>query len=252
MTLREVFSLFSGEKHAAKAGAEYVRTVVDGVQGQGFQYVIVTTHPNFDKYGRESFQIPQGVGFLNPGDDQIRLRNHGISLFAQDDWRILSKLMMNVGLRYDHDSKFKDSNNLAPRLGINWSPDAKTVVRANFGLYYDRYRLGIAEAVPSLGGFNGRTLVEIDYPRLAVDAGLPLARSLGAIAVALKDPLFINNKFNIPAGTVVTRDNVQQLTGMTPDEFLAALLAILFRFLEFSGEGDIRSLRCELELGLSD
>jgi outer membrane receptor for ferrienterochelin and colicin len=226
VTLREVFSIFSGEKHAAKAGAEYVRTVVDGVQGQGFQYVIVTTHPNFDKYGRESFQIPQGVGFFNPGDDQIRLRNDGISLFAQDDWRVLSKLMLNLGLRYDHDSKFKD-NNVAPRVGINWSPDSKTVVRANFGLYYDRYRLGIAEAVPSLGGFNGRTLVEIDYPRLAVDAGLPLARSLGAIANFLKDPLFINNKFNIPAGTVVTRDNVQQLTGMSPDDFLAALRTFL-------------------------
>ena len=227
VTLREAFSLFSGEKHAAKVGAEYVRTVVDGVQGQGFQYVIVTTHPNFDKYGRESFQIPQGVGFLNPGDDQIRLRNSGISLFAQDDWRILSKLMMNVGLRYDYDSKFKDSNNFAPRLGFNWSPDAKTVVRANFGIYYDRYRLGIAEAVPSLGGFNGRTLVEVDYPRLTVDAGLGLARSLAAIAIFLKDPNFINTQFNIPVGTVVTSGNVQQLTGLTPDQFLSALRTFL-------------------------
>jgi carboxypeptidase family protein/TonB-dependent receptor-like protein len=226
VTLRESFSFFSGEKHAAKAGAEFMRTVVDGVQGQGFQYVIVTTHPNFDKYGRESFQIPQGVGFFNPGDDQIRLRNNGISLFAQDDWRVLSKLMLNLGVRYDRDSKFKD-NNVAPRLGINWSPDAKTVVRANFGVYYDRYRLGIAEAVPTLGGFNGRTLVEIDYPRLAVDTALNLARSLSAIARFLKDPNFINTKFNIPVGTLVTRDNVQQLTGMTPDDFLAALRTYL-------------------------
>jgi hypothetical protein len=227
VTLRESFSLFSGEKHAAKAGAEYVRTVVDGVQGQGFVHVIVTTHPNFDRFGRESFQIPQGVGFFNPGDDEIRLRNDGISLFAQDDWRILSKVMMNLGLRYDYDSKFKDRNNLAPRLGITWNPDSKTVVRANFGLFYDRYRLGIAQAVPSLGGFNGRTLVEIDYPRLAVDAGLGLARSLAAIGIFLKDPLYINNKFNIPPGTVVTRDNVQQLTGLSPDEFLAALRTFL-------------------------
>jgi len=227
VTLREAFSIFSGEKHAAKVGAEFVRTQVDGVQGQGFQFVIVTTHPNFATYGRESFQIPQGTGFINPGDDQIRLRNNGISLFAQDDWRIMNKLMMNIGLRYDKDSKFKDTNNLAPRLGFNWSPDAKTIVRANFGVYYDRYRLGIAEAVPSLGGFNGRTVVEIDYPRLAVDAGLGLARSLAAIGIFLKDPLYINNKFNIPAGTVVTSANVQQLTGLAPDDFLAALRTFL-------------------------
>jgi hypothetical protein len=226
VTLREAFSLFSGEKHAVKVGGEYLNTKVDGVQGQGFQYVLVTTHPNFDKYGRESFQIPQGTGFLNPGDDQIHLRNNGISLFAQDDWRILSKVTVNVGLRYDRDSKFKD-NNFAPRLGINWSPDAKTVVRANYGIYYDRYRLGIAEAVPSLGGFNGQTLVEVDYPRLAVDAGLGLARSLAAIGIFLKDPNYINTQFNIPVGTVVTSANVQQLTGMTPDQFLTALRTYL-------------------------
>ncbi len=226
LTLREAFSIFSGEKHSAKAGAEYVRTVVDGVQGPGLQYVIATTHPNFDKYGRESFQIPQGTGFVNPGDDQIRLRNNGISLFAQDDWRVLSKLMLNLGLRYERDSKFKD-NNFAPRVGFNWSPDAKTVVRANYGIYYDRYRLGIAEAVPSLGGFNGRTLVEFDYPRLAADTGLNLARSLSAIGIFLKDPLYLNKAFNLPAGTLVTRDNVQQLTGLTPDQFLAKLRQVL-------------------------
>jgi hypothetical protein len=229
VTLRETFSLFSGEKHAAKAGAEYVRTQVDGVQGPGLQYVIATTHPNFASYGRESFQIPQGTGFVNAGDDQIRLRNNGISLFAQDDWRVLSQLMLNLGVRYERDSKFKD-NNFAPRVGFNWSPDAKTVVRANYGIYYDRYRLGIAEAVPSLGGFNGRTLVELDYPRLAADTGPVVvggARSLGGIANFLKDPLFINNAFNLPAGTVVTRDNVQQLTGLTPDQFLDKLRQVL-------------------------
>ncbi len=226
-TLREAFSLFSGEKHAAKFGGEYLRTSVDGTQGQGLQNVIVTTRANFATYGRESFQIPQGVGFFNPGDDQVRLRNDGISLFAQDDWRAFRDVVFNLGLRYDYDSKFKDSNNIAPRLGVVWNPDSKTVVRANFGYFYDRYRLGIAQAVPSLGGFNGRTLVEIDYPRLTADAAIPLARSLVSIANFLKDPLFINKQFNIPAGTLVTRDNVQQLTGMTPDEFLAALRTYL-------------------------
>ena len=98
--------------------------------------------------------------------------------------------MLNLGLRYERDSKFKD-NNFAPRIGFNWSPDAKTVVRANYGWFYDRYRLGIAEAVPSLGGFNGQGLVEIDYPRLAVDAP-GLSRTFGAVANFLKDPLFIN------------------------------------------------------------
>jgi hypothetical protein len=52
---------------------------------------------NFDRYGRESFQIPQGVGFFNPGDDQIRLRNDCISLFAQDDWASTSPTARTPG-----------------------------------------------------------------------------------------------------------------------------------------------------------
>src|SRR5262249_3006403 len=35
-----------------------------------------------------------------------------------------------------------DRNNVAPRLGIAWSPaDRKTVIRASYGIYYDRIPL---------------------------------------------------------------------------------------------------------------
>jgi hypothetical protein len=33
---------------------------------------------------------------------------------------------------------------VAPRIGITWNPDSKTVVRVNWGFFYGRYRLGIA------------------------------------------------------------------------------------------------------------
>ena len=88
--------------------------------------------------------------------------------------RPLETLTVNVGFRYDVDSIFDDGNNVAPRLGITWSLDPKTVVRASWGVSYDRYRLGIAQAVPELGGFNGQTAVEFNYPRLAADAIVPL------------------------------------------------------------------------------
>jgi hypothetical protein len=227
LTLREVLSLFSGERHAAKVGAEYVRTAVDGVNGQGFQNVIVTVRPFFALYGQDSFQIPQGVGFFNPGDELTTLRNNGISFFAQDDWRIAKKVTLNLGVRYDYDSKFDDADNVAPRAGITWNPDAKTVVRVNWGLFYDRYRLGIAQSVPELGGFNGRTVVELNYPRLTADALVPFPGSIAAIASFLRDPLFLHKAFGIPANAVVTRGNIQSLTGMTPDQFLAALRSFL-------------------------
>ncbi|HEX2268031.1 MAG TPA: hypothetical protein VHH35_00765, partial [Pyrinomonadaceae bacterium] len=53
---------------------------------------------------------------------------------------------INAGLRYDAqflpDPIQTDTNNFSPRLGIVWAPgDRKTVVRASYGLYYDRIPL---------------------------------------------------------------------------------------------------------------
>ena len=223
---RETLSFYPNDRHSPKVGLEYTRTVVDGVQGPDLEYVVATTTANFNKYGLQSFSIPQGYGFLNPGDDQVRLRNSGISAFAQDDWKVLRNLVVNAGVRYDYDSKFDARSNFAPRLGVTWSPDDQTAVHASWGRFYDRYRLGLAQAIPDLGGFNGQGIVEVDFPRLAADA-LSLGGTLGAVAKKLKDPNFLNTRFGIPAGTLVTSSNVQALTGMTPDQFTAAVNSYL-------------------------
>ena len=225
-TLREVLSTFRN-RHSAKTGIELIRTTVDGVNGQGLVDVIATTRPSFQAYGQDSFQVAQGVAFVNPGDNQTRLRNNGVSVFGQDDWRVASRLTLNLGLRYDYDSQFGDANNLAPRLGAVWTPDDKTAVRANWGIFYDRYRLGVAQAVPELGGFNGRTVVEMDYPRLALDAVFVRpAGSLGRLARTM-GLAFVNTALGIPAGAVVTANNVQSLTGMTPGQFVTNVNAYL-------------------------
>ncbi len=233
-TGREVLSWLPGGHHSAKFGVEYTRTMADGVNGQDLQNVIVTTHPFFSLYGVNSFQIPQGIAFLNSGDNISRLRNNGISFFAQDDWLVVPSLTLSGGLRYDYDSRFDSRRNLAPRLGLAWSPDKKTVVRASWGLYYDRYRLGLAQPVRQLGGFNGTTVVELDYPRLANDSLIPFGGSIGAAAAQLMDPNFLNTQFAIPVGTLVTSGNIQGLTGMTPANFVTAVNAYLATLGTFS------------------
>ncbi|HKR02036.1 MAG TPA: TonB-dependent receptor, partial [Pyrinomonadaceae bacterium] len=72
--------------------------------------------------------------------------NPNVGLFVQDEWRPRADLTINAGLRYDvqvlPDPIETDVNNFAPRLGLAYSPrDRKTVVRASFGIYFDRIPL---------------------------------------------------------------------------------------------------------------
>jgi hypothetical protein len=206
---------------------EYTRTAIDGENEPGIQHVLLTSRSSFARYGRESFQIPQGIGFLTPQDRLTDLRNHGLVFFLQDDWRLTDTLTLNVGARYEFDSIFDDGNNVAARVGAAWAPDDRTVVRASWGLFYDRYRLGIAHAVPELGGFNGRTVAEVNFPRLLADAVAVGPGALARLAVATRDPFLLHRQFGIPFDAVVTRDNVTALTGLSPAAFLTALRTFL-------------------------
>src|SRR5262245_10066732 len=73
--------------------------------------------------------------------------NHGYyGFFVQDQWKVTPKLTFNYGLRYDFESGLSDQMDVShkgfqPRIGLAYSPDKKTVIRAGFGLFNDRYAL---------------------------------------------------------------------------------------------------------------
>jgi hypothetical protein len=84
------------------------------------------------------------------GEPSQTISNPNVGLFAQDEWRPRTDLTVNYGLRYDAqmlpDPVRTDANNFAPRLGVAYSPDflgrdRRTVVRASYGVYFDRLPL---------------------------------------------------------------------------------------------------------------
>ncbi len=82
---------------------------------------------------------------LAPGYD--RRINHGYwGLFIQDQWRLTRKLTLNAGVRWDYESGLAsyvnpDYAGWQPRIGLAYSPDSKTVIRAGFGMFDDRYNM---------------------------------------------------------------------------------------------------------------
>jgi len=112
--------------------------------------------------------------------------NPNIGVFAQDEWKVGTRLTVNGGLRYDLQflkSISTDTYNISPRLGLAWTPFRKqtTVVRANYGIFYDRVPLrALSNALQS----NGNTTVISDatFVTLSLSYGQSGAPVFPAIA----------------------------------------------------------------------
>jgi hypothetical protein len=109
----------------------------------------------------------------NIGDPRLRRVNDVYGLFAQDSWRMRPNFTLNLGLRYDHETAFKEATgvedaglNLGPRIGFAWDPknDQKTVVRGGGGLYYSKAFLNITGNIMLARRFLGVTVINPGYP----------------------------------------------------------------------------------------
>jgi hypothetical protein len=91
--------------------------------------------------GPTQFSIAAGT----PG---ISVHQQDVGLFVGDDWRVRPNLTLNLGLRYEAQTNIHDWRDWAPRIGMAWAPGGggkslkpKTVIRAGFGMFYDRFGL---------------------------------------------------------------------------------------------------------------
>lgn len=79
------------------------------------------------------------------GNPEIEYSQTDFSPFFQDDWKIKQNLTFSFGVRYDLQNNIESKFNIAPRLSVAWSPSVKndkqlkTVFRAGFGIFYDRF-----------------------------------------------------------------------------------------------------------------
>jgi hypothetical protein len=67
------------------------------------------------------------------------------ALFYQDDWRAKPNLTLSYGLRFETQNRIRDHADWGPRFSLAWAPGhvsktpPRTVVRAGYGWFYDRF-----------------------------------------------------------------------------------------------------------------
>lgn len=100
---------------------------------------------------------------ISTGQPLVEFSQLDFGPFVQDDWRVKPNLTVSVGFRWEAQTNISDKTNFAPRIGIAWSPDAKvgggrakTVIRAGWGIFYDRFP---AASVLNAYRYNGQNQV---------------------------------------------------------------------------------------------
>ncbi len=242
--------------HLIKFGWDYEHTNVNGAEPNNFFTQLFATIDDFNSFG----PINSGINLITlqggamAQDNLVKVHNNYNGVFVQDDWKLTPKITLNAGLRWDYDSTFPNKKDFSPRIGVAWSPDSRTVVNASFGVFYDQFRAGVARDIPGFGGANIQRERLLSFPRLFYGNPTTLTslfQTLGRPTVCVANvmteaqvqaagatcpnglgtTLYGTDYLNsivapghapIPANTVVNMANIQQLTGFTPDQFLAA------------------------------
>ncbi len=115
---------------------------------------------NCETSGAAQFLITAGTPTSN-------INMFDVGLFAQDDWKARPNLTLSAGLRWESQTGIADHSDFAPRLGLAWGLNphknggAKTVLRAGFGIFYDRFPENLLLQAERL---NGTTQQEYIVP----------------------------------------------------------------------------------------
>jgi outer membrane receptor protein involved in Fe transport len=146
------------------------------------------------------------------GNPIQNIRTSDINFYAQDTWRINRRFTLNYGLRYEKtflpqptvvDPNYPQTGVIpsynkdwAPRVGLSYSINDRTVIRVGYGIYYARYN-GNGLDTLFLGNGRYQTTISVNpsqtgapvFPNIVTSAsGFPA----GTVNITFADPHFRN------------------------------------------------------------
>jgi Carboxypeptidase regulatory-like domain/TonB dependent receptor len=219
--------------HSYKFGFDWQHIYDERTAAPQFSYTFPTTAAYL---AAKSGQAPFGYTNMSQitGDLSFNMSTNVFSTFVQDDWQIAPTVKILYGVRYDlyhyptgiadaplaQSRAFNlDKNNFGPRVGVAWSVDAQTVVRASTGIMYDQPILGGYEQALQLSG-SPRSPI---YTFSGTSAGAPaFPASAGSGVLSQQSPWAIDPAFevahtwqnNVQVERAFGRDFTASISGM--------------------------------------
>jgi hypothetical protein len=195
--------------HSFKAGfdAQFVHDERTNAPQQTYTFGSIANY-NLARSGANPFAYTTFSQLLGERSFDMDTKLYGV--FAQDEWQLSPNLKLLYGVRYDlyqypegrADSPLdssksfnSDKNNFGPRVGIAWTMDDRSVVRASTGLMYDQPLL-------------------IAYENAIQYNGSPLSYSVSLGPTAVGAPAFPANLSSPPPGFVLP---VQSIATVDPE-----------------------------------
>jgi hypothetical protein len=95
---------------------------------------------------------------LIAGNPLASVKYFDLEPYVEDDWKARPNLTISGGLRFETQDHIHDHADFAPRVGIAWGlgkgKNVKTVLRAGFGVFYDRFGVNYILNADRLNGLN--------------------------------------------------------------------------------------------------
>ena len=109
-----------------------------------------------------------------------------VGVYAEDDWKARPNLTISYGLRYETQNAIHDYTDFAPRLGValgigKKGSTPKTVLRAGFGIFYDRFPQSLVLQATRLNGTNQQSSI-VKNPSFGPDTIPPSFDSATGVA----------------------------------------------------------------------
>ena len=116
-----------------------------------------------------------------------------VGLYWQDDWRLRPNITLSYGLRFETQNAIHDHGDWAPRLAFAWGIGGKgknapkTVLRAGFGMFYNRFSQDNILTADRLNGITQQEFVVSASPTTPINF-YPLVPAIHTLPVSQTTP----------------------------------------------------------------